>query len=633
MKKYLLLVGVFLCLGVSAYAQAKVTFSVDMSVYQKYGYFNPKTDTVKIAGDFTDWQNSAQKMTQGTGADTAKYTLQVTGMTAADHQYKYIFINSKGIQWEGVDNRHAVVGTRDTVIATVFFNNLDGSVKKVWFKVDMSLPLSQGKLTTSDTVGVTGDFTGWGTSGTGFMRLTKGASDSVYSGLRDSLHSGQTVNFKFIYLHSGVQWEGGPDLKGDDIVGGNRTYMVPANDSSTYKDFWDRTNPNVKTGSGTVNFKVDMSVMQEVGIFNNTKDSLQLRGSFNGWSGSEYDPPQKIKMNQNALAPNQYILSYQFTNEVIANKQYKYFVKKIGATGMDTLWVDGYERPVVRGGDNRQILFDGSASKDTIDWYDGVRIDWVIPTGTNLQVKFGVDMTPAMDAAKQAVPFDPANDTLYYIAEQPTWARVQQWYRPSNGGEKYLKLTRVGTSNIWSGTYTMKDPSFNAFEYRYAWQKGSDASWVFEPDGLGTFDTYRVRYVGQSAARTFPVKSPWVMPTDIWTNANVKTDQELNPYDSYLKFVGLKDENVQPITYSLSQNYPNPFNPSTIIKFSIQKAGLVTLKIYNILGQEVVTLVNKELKTGTYSFNFDASRLSSGVYLYSIQSGNFFQAKKMILMK
>ena len=88
-----------------------------------------------------------------------------------------------------------------------------------------------------------------------------------------------------------------------------------------------------------------------------------------------------------------------------------------------------------------------------------------------------------------------------------------------------------------------------------------------------------------------------------------------------------------PVTYALAQNYPNPFNPSTKINFSIQKAGMVTLKIYNILGQEVATLVNTELKAGTYSSVFDASRLSSGVYFYSIHAGDFVQAKKMMLLK
>ena len=123
------------------------------------------------------------------------------------------------------------------------------------------------------------------------------------------------------------------------------------------------------------------------------------------------------------------------------------------------------------------------------------------------------------------------------------------------------------------------------------------------------------------------------MPTDTWTNAEVKTDQEIDPYDSYSKYTGLKADKVQPLTYNLSQNYPNPFNPTTNIKFSIQKPGLVTLKIYNVLGQEVMTLVNQQLNAGSYNYTFDASRLSSGVYIYTISAGNFFQTKKMVLMK
>ena len=91
--------------------------------------------------------------------------------------------------------------------------------------------------------------------------------------------------------------------------------------------------------------------------------------------------------------------------------------------------------------------------------------------------------------------------------------------------------------------------------------------------------------------------------------------------------------NEVPNDYSLSQNYPNPFNPTTSIYFSIPNAELVTVKVFNILGQEVATLLNSELTTGVHKINFDASMLSSGVYVYSIQAGNFTASKKMMLMK
>ncbi|MHB8581567.1 MAG: discoidin domain-containing protein [Ignavibacteriaceae bacterium] len=88
-----------------------------------------------------------------------------------------------------------------------------------------------------------------------------------------------------------------------------------------------------------------------------------------------------------------------------------------------------------------------------------------------------------------------------------------------------------------------------------------------------------------------------------------------------------------PNQYILSQNYPNPFNPSTQIKYSIPKSGIVTLKVYNMLGQEVATLINKEQKSGDYTVNFDASKLASGVYLYRIEANGFTLTKKMTLLK
>ncbi len=96
----------------------------------------------------------------------------------------------------------------------------------------------------------------------------------------------------------------------------------------------------------------------------------------------------------------------------------------------------------------------------------------------------------------------------------------------------------------------------------------------------------------------------------------------------------VKEKNNQlPTDFSLSQNYPNPFNPSTEIKYSIPKSGSVTLKVYDILGQEVTTLVNQEQKQGSYSVNFNASKLASGIYMYKLQSGDFSVTKKMMLLK
>ncbi len=88
-----------------------------------------------------------------------------------------------------------------------------------------------------------------------------------------------------------------------------------------------------------------------------------------------------------------------------------------------------------------------------------------------------------------------------------------------------------------------------------------------------------------------------------------------------------------PSQYSLYQNYPNPFNPSTVIKYSIPSESYVTLKIFDMLGREVATLVNGKRFSGTYEVKFDAGNLASGIYLYQLKAGNFSATKKLILTK
>ncbi|MEK9137064.1 MAG: T9SS type A sorting domain-containing protein, partial [Bacteroidota bacterium] len=91
----------------------------------------------------------------------------------------------------------------------------------------------------------------------------------------------------------------------------------------------------------------------------------------------------------------------------------------------------------------------------------------------------------------------------------------------------------------------------------------------------------------------------------------------------------------QPAEFSLSQNYPNPFNPITKIQFTIPVGtyGRTSLRVYDILGREVATLVNEELRAGNHDATFDASSLASGVYFYRLTSGSFSATRKLLLLK
>ncbi len=100
-----------------------------------------------------------------------------------------------------------------------------------------------------------------------------------------------------------------------------------------------------------------------------------------------------------------------------------------------------------------------------------------------------------------------------------------------------------------------------------------------------------------------------------------------------LVVVGVENPQELPKSFALNQNYPNPFNPSTVISYDLPVKGDVTLKIYDVLGREVATLVNEKQNAGSYKVTFNASKLSSGVYFYQLQAGSFSSVKKLILMK
>jgi hypothetical protein len=96
---------------------------------------------------------------------------------------------------------------------------------------------------------------------------------------------------------------------------------------------------------------------------------------------------------------------------------------------------------------------------------------------------------------------------------------------------------------------------------------------------------------------------------------------------------GVAEKGTTPTVYELNQNYPNPFTPSTMIAYAIPQSGYVTLKVYNLLGAEVATLLNGDMQAGYHYANWNASGMASGVYIYQLTAGKFVETKKLTLMK
>jgi len=126
----------------------------------------------------------------------------------------------------------------------------------------------------------------------------------------------------------------------------------------------------------------------------------------------------------------------------------------------------------------------------------------------------------------------------------------------------------------------------------------------------------------------------YVFQDDIENQGNYKYRLKQIDFDGKINYSNtIEVEVIRTTEFTLSQNYPNPFNPTTLIKYQIPVESFTTLKVYDVLGNEVVTLVKDEKTVGNYEVEFNATGFASGVYLYKLQAGEFVEVKKMIILK
>jgi hypothetical protein len=161
----------------------------------------------------------------------------------------------------------------------------------------------------------------------------------------------------------------------------------------------------------------------------------------------------------------------------------------------------------------------------------------------------------------------------------------------------------VDSINVADDLASAQDPNHGSTYYNILWQ---------ELEQLSTISIH---------AAIIDIASLW---RTAWENAGRPSPQT----------VGIQLNEDTPESYVLSNAYPNPFNPSTNIEFTIPKSGFVSMKILNLLGQEVEVLVSKRLNSGTYQFTWNASEFASGIYFYRLEvSTGFVQTKKILLVK
>ncbi len=199
----------------------------------------------------------------------------------------------------------------------------------------------------------------------------------------------------------------------------------------------------------------------------------------------------------------------------------------------------------------------------------------------------------------------------------------------TNSGTNWTPLTSMGSGNF--GGITSTPLIVDALLYQPVWYVRT-TNIIYYSTNFGvnwsaeyTNPTTTVQYRHISLA--YPGRGIWA----------VGTLGKITYHSPLMDIAKLSSE--VPVNYDLHQNYPNPFNPSTKIKFDIKKSvassqeSEVTLKVFDITGKEIQTLVNEQLQPGTYEVNFDGSNLTSGVYFYKLTAGSFTDSKKMLMIK
>ena len=250
--------------------------------------------------------------------------------------------------------------------------------------------------------------------------------------------------------------------------------------------------------------------------------------------------------------------------------------------------------------------------------------------------------------------------SLYFVNESLGWVTGNYGtiLNTADGGENWMALTSGTSSNLTSvyflnenlgwtvgslgailktedsgGVWTFQSggtsnnlTSIQLIDENSGWAAGNNGTILKTTDGGGS-------WVLQDGKMNYDLTS--VCFTDLntgWTAG--KNGTILHTTNGGITYADVKTNgNSTPKEFYLLQNYPNPFNPNTRIQFAINSEELVTLKIYDVLGNEIETLVNETKPAGEYQFIWEANKLASGVYFYRLQAGDFISTKKMILQK
>lgn len=634
--------------------------------------------TATLANVGGDYWSATYKMVAG---DTLlyKYRYKNDLLNESDDENGFATTNNPA----GWDTRGMVV-TADTVLPVQYYNDRSDSPEPgtlapftskedtltVFFRVNVGSKVQQNSFDPEvNKVAITGTPEFFGNAGDWSTpkfylepEFTRGA-DVFYSGVvrvqKDTAAAIGSAIYKFILTDADgaiTAWDSDP----------NREITVPAADTTIHWDYFQREAPILDPlYDVNVAFEVSVGFLEGLGYFSSSVgDKLEVRGDDPmGWGTSDnnqmtfddLDLSWKLTFPytkaEGAVANYKYYINYDASRSDTSSPNY---IEAIDIGGADF----GYEEPISTAGGNRLVTFGTAPTQSAAD--DGEKQNFndvstaaVInaedtPGGT-MAVTFSIDMTNAM-ADSLSRPFNPATDSLYLQLESKFTALTNDivsgggFFDESTQAEyEFLRYKPTGEGNIYEVTLDMKFPTLNDFGYVVRYGVPSDPLDEMQVNGGGFAAGRRYlqfiqplssEYIGFDPlfGETYDVSWPatFKMPTVEWKASDL-------PYESqpdYKNFINPIEDLDEIGSYQLMQNYPNPFNPTTNISFVLPNAATVQLTVFNVLGQEVAKLVNnKTMTSGSHSVAFDASALSSGMYIYRLEAGNFVSSKRMMLIK
>lgn len=433
-----------------------------------------------------------------------------------------------------------------------------------------------------------------------------------------------TQMYKFIVEPAG--WETSPD----------RSFTIPDQDTTLQWVYFSNSRPASQPPvESLVIFSVDLSPLEEIGLFDQARgDTLWVLGGFNGWGDCIPNTPDQCLL-QKVPGENQFETALPMSLIPGQNLLYKYFLDFNDQTFMQEFgveppsgWEEGHNTGI-----NRVTPFVGSETQDVgIAYFNDVHPLNVIPEGTSIDVHFSVDMTPALSAPE---PFDPAGgDSVTVRFGDPIWAFTQGIVVDDRDGGDFplaideFVLEDPDSDNVYEGTFTVEGPTYSIVTFRFAYGQGNAFS---EDNGLapgaepGRNRTY---FIDPNQDGSWPAE--YTIDHGTFQVETAALPFETNPAFA----VGIEEVDGElPSRITLEQNYPNPFNPATTFEYAIDQAQHVRVRVYDLMGRNVATLVDGVQQAATYRVSFDAGELASGMYVYQLETPTRTISKKMVLIK